>query len=764
VIVNKAEQPILTIDPVEQKTFGDDPFPLIPQGGAEGINVLQWRSNAENIATVDHSTGEVTIKGAGEVTFTVTKPENTNYLSRDTTRTININKAEQPMLTIDNIPQKAFGDQPFDLSVQGGVTAIPTRWESDADDVATVDPNTGRVEIKSAGEVTFTATKAANNNYLSRDTTLTVTIDQAPQPILTINPVPQKTYGDPAFTLRAQGGADEISALWESSDEDIATVNSTTGNVIIKGAGEVTFTATKPADNNYRTRDTTLTININKAKQPTLTIDPVTPKTYGDPSFTLETQGGTDGINVLWRSSAEDIATVDQISGRAVIKGAGKVTFTATKEETKDYLSRDTSITITIAKAQQPVLTINPVTQRTYGDIPFKLTTTGGAEEIAAEWESNARSIAPVDPQTGLVTIKGTGEVTFTATKPADKNYFKRDTTITINIEKATLNVSTEDIEITYLDPIPQLNISYSNFATGDDAAVFTAPPTVTTEAKEGSPAGTYDIIVAGGRAKNYDITHTNAKLTINRREPVASDLYISPKTAVYTGKAHTVKVDTVNGVQGLAKISGIKYDGDAAAPVEPGIYPITVNIANGQNYSSVTALFVDELVIEKAPIDSAKLTVNDQVVPGKVLVVPAGNEKGLGTIVVKFNGSTEIPTTPGTYKVTVDHADGDYYQDATDFEVGTYTITESDEPTNPDDEDLITNNQITKTRQGRVWANGTQLFIQAEHNEQVRIYTLGGLLLTALDVTSGERKEVEMPQGFYVVVLDGKTYKIMIR
>jgi hypothetical protein len=277
---------------------------------------------------------------------------------------------------------------------------------------------------------------------------------------------------------------------------------------------------------------------------------------------------------------------------------------------------------------------------------------------------------------------------------------------------------------------------------------------------------------VEGATAKNYSINYKDGKLKINKRIPQASDLYITPDTAVYTGKTHKVTVDTT-GVKGFGKISGVKYNGTTTVPSTPGKYAITVIVTAGTNYAALNGLLVDTLVINKAPIDSVKFTLNNNDTPDKALGIP-NNTKGLGTIIVKFDGSTDIPTTPGEYKVTVDHTDGEYYQDATDHEVGTYTIADSDDPTNPDEEEEeepttdeeepITDNQITKTTHGKVWTNGQLLFIQAQHNEQVRIYTLGGQLYTTLNVNAGEHKELTITQGFYVVVLDGKTHKVMVR
>jgi hypothetical protein len=423
------------------------------------------------------------------------------------------------------------------------------------------------------------------------------------------------------------------------------------------------------------------------------------------------------------------------------------------KEINDDYQDvTPATVTVDIQKAQQEKIIVDNVTDKTYGNPPFQLTATGGSSSNNFQWTSSNDMIATVDPSTGLANIKGTGNVTFTVQKAADDYFLDKDTSVNVTVKTANLKITALDTQVVYLDELPTAyKVKYDGLVYGETANDLQQPPVTTVTAVQGDSAGTYTINVAGAEAANYNITYANGKLKINKRNPEATDMVVTPNYAVYTGKSHKVTVDTI-GVKGFGTISNVKYDGSTAAPITPGNYTITVHVTAGKNYNSAANIVVDTLVVDKAPLDSLKLTVNNNTTPDKAVNKPT-NVKGLGTLIVKFNNNTNIPTTPGVYIVTVDHTNGEYYQDAIDFQVGTYTVAGSP-----------TDNTNVKTTQAKVWSSKNQLFIEPVHNENVRIYTLGGVLITAVQVDAEQHKELILPTGFYVVVVDGKIYKIMIR
>ena len=62
----------------------------------------------------------------------------------------------------------------------------------------------------------------------------------------------------------------------------------------------------------------------------------------------------------------------------------------------------------------------------------------------------------------------------------------------------------------------PTLTVSYSGFVNGNTSANLTTPPTATTTAVTGSPAGTYPITVSGAAAANYSFIYVPGTLTVS--------------------------------------------------------------------------------------------------------------------------------------------------------------------------------------------------------------------------------------------------------
>jgi hypothetical protein len=800
------------------KTFADPSFtPVLTDSVGKGT--VTWTSSNTTVATVNDSTGLVTILTAGSTLLTATQDADPLYLTSTSTCALTVDKAAQGDFYINNPATTTYGTPDFDLNTDGGISDIPTQWTGNDDDVATIS-STGNVHIKNAGTVKFTATKPTNNNYLQAKAELTLIIDKAAQGDFYINNPGTTTYGDPNFNLNTTGGVDDITTQWTGNNDYVATISST-GNVNIKNAGTVKFTATKHTDNKYLQAQAELELTIDKA-----TVN-VTPndltKVYGDhdPTLTyshstLKYNDKTDNVftGTLTRTQGENAGNYDILTDQLTVSDnydvhfntGAKLTITKApititpRDTAKVYGDDDPTLTYswTILKNNDtPDQVFNGTLTREQGDnagnyniltdqlnvsdnydvhfvegarltinkAPLTITTRDTSKvygdddpQLTYRYSTLANNDTPDKVFTGTLTRTqgenaGNYDILTDQLNVSDNYDVHFNTGAKLTINKATLNVTARDTNTVYLDTIPKLTLAYNGFVLGEDSSVLTTQPTANTTAVQGDEVGTYPINVTEATAKNYSINYNNATLTITKRIPNASDLYISTDTAVYTGKTQIVTVDTL-GVKGFGKISNVKYNGSIIPPITPGKYAITVNVDEGKNYNNATTLLVDTLVINKAPIDSVKLTVDNEATPDKALVIPK-NITGLGTIIVKFDGSTETPTAPGEYKVTVDHTNGLYYKDANDFLVGTYIITESD-PTN--------NYPVTKITHGKVWTSKNKLIIHAQYNDMVRIYTLAGQLHTTLNVNAGETKELTIHTGFYVVVLDGKTHKVMVR
>lgn len=98
--------------------------------------------------------------------------------------------------------------------------------------------------------------------------------------------------------------------------------------------------------------------------QQTLTINEVTGRKYGTPSFTLTTTGGNGlGLTTWIQTSGDDVAAVASNTGVVLIKGVGEFTVIANKAADGEYKEATSQpYTITIGKGAALIPTPSPIT------------------------------------------------------------------------------------------------------------------------------------------------------------------------------------------------------------------------------------------------------------------------------------------------------------------------------------------------------------------------------------------------------------------
>ncbi len=163
--------------------------------------------------------------------------------------------------------------------------------------------------------------------------------------------------------------------------------------------------------------------------------------------FTRTTSGG-DGIGeITYTSSDTSIATVNN-SGLVIVKGAGIVTITATKQGDEIYGSQSISYKVTINKASQTSFNIGSDIVKETSDISFNQIAIGGLGGGAVTYRSSNISVASVS-NLGVVSIIAAGTTTITATKAADSNYLSTSDNYLLTVVQTT----TSKITNNYLIP-----------------------------------------------------------------------------------------------------------------------------------------------------------------------------------------------------------------------------------------------------------------------------------------------------------------------
>ncbi len=170
-----------------------------------------------------------------------------------------------------------------------------------------------------------------------------------------------KTTDDETFTNELTKTGDGT-VSYASSKTDVAEVNTQTGLVTIKGAGETTITATV-ADSDtytYETKTASYTLTVTAANTtPQKTAGSISyatttvSKTTADTAFTNELTKTGDGT-VTYSSSDESVATVNATTGEVTIFGAGTATITATVTDSVSYTyaTKTASYTLMVVTAK----------------------------------------------------------------------------------------------------------------------------------------------------------------------------------------------------------------------------------------------------------------------------------------------------------------------------------------------------------------------------------------------------------------------------
>ncbi len=349
----KSEAAISFAETTLSKTTSDSAFANTLTKTGDGT--VTYSSSDTNVAEVDETTGMVTIKGEGTCTITATvqDTETYTYATKTASYTLTVTKATGTISFAKADINKTPGDSDFTNKLTNTGDGAVTYTSSDTS-VATVDETTGKVTIKGEGTCTITATVQDTEayTYATKTATYTLTIKKAAGTISFSTTSINKTRMDPAFTIVVGKTGDGV-VTYTSSDASVATVDSKTGKVTIKGTGTCTITATVTDTEayTYATKTATYTLTIKKAAGTISYTTTKISKTSKDSAFTNALTKTGDGT-VTYSSSDINIATVNSTSGLVTIKAKGicLITATVTDSAAYTYATKTASYTLTVAE------------------------------------------------------------------------------------------------------------------------------------------------------------------------------------------------------------------------------------------------------------------------------------------------------------------------------------------------------------------------------------------------------------------------------
>lgn len=158
------------------RTYGDAQFTNTASGGA-GTGAISYSSHTTAVASVDTTTGLVTIVGAGTALITASKAASSGYLAASANFTLDVLRAAQTIAFQNTGPfAKRPGDSPMVNLASGGNGNGAITYSSSDTSVATVVASTGSVRFRAAGATTITANKAQSANHLAASATYLINV------------------------------------------------------------------------------------------------------------------------------------------------------------------------------------------------------------------------------------------------------------------------------------------------------------------------------------------------------------------------------------------------------------------------------------------------------------------------------------------------------------------------------------------------------------------------------------------------------------
>lgn len=431
------------------RTFGEAGFTLAKPSSDSRAAIILSSSNPA-VATVDGSSGAVTIVGAGTTTFTAVQAANADFFAASKTMTFTVRQAI-PMLGVFAGVSKTFGDADFTLAKPSSPSGGAFSFSSNNTGVASVDAG-GKVTVVGAGNATITATQAASGNYSGASAAAVVSVGRATTTIANLS-LSNMTYGASDVTLAPRSN-NPAPFTFSSNASSVLTVNATTGRVTVVGVGTATIAVRQASSANYEPGLESLTVQIGRAT-PTLSSFSAISKDYGDAPFTLTPPVSSSPAPFTFASSAPSIASIDS-SGVVTIHNVTTadipVTLTVRQAETANYAASSATTTLTVGRGT-PVIGNFTIATKQVGASNFTVTaptsTSAGAftysiDDEAGKIESNIATMA--NSLTGEIDVVGAGSVQIRATQEANTLYVSTSVTATLVVEVVT-NTSCLDIK-----------------------------------------------------------------------------------------------------------------------------------------------------------------------------------------------------------------------------------------------------------------------------------------------------------------------------
>ena len=646
----------------------------LTKGNGNGNITFEIEGGKSDVASIDATNGELTINKTGTVTVTAKKAADENYKAAQASYTLTVKDVikfdkETPELDFDPEKENTY-TQEVTIGAISGVVKYKIE-ESTPSDAASIDESSGKVTITKPGKIKVGADltiREGGNPGKTFSASYILTVNKADQTNFAFEKQnPRAITYDPknnTFSNKASSDQGEDNVTYEiTSDNGVASIDSTTGILTILKAGDVTVKATRAADDKYNEVTAEYTLTINKADQTNFAFENQNPEaiTYDPKNNTFSNKASSDqgADNVTYTiTSGKDVASIDDSNGTLTINKAGTVTVKAVRAGDDCYNDSDEiSYTLKINRAGQTGFAFekqNPATITYKPGLTFENAATGGQNAGNVTYTiTSGKDVASIDDSNGTLTINKAGTVTVKATRAADDKYNEVTAEYTLTINKA------DQTHFAFEKPNPEARtykpgLTFENKASSDQGA-DNVTYTITSDndvASIDSTTGTLTILKAGtvtvkavragddcynaSAEINYTLKINKADQTGFEFEQYDNDTYkITYNTGMSFKNAASGGQSTGNITYSLSSdIVSIYNDGNITfKDGQVGTVTVTATRAADDKYNEVSTKYTLNISYLVTPENSyvlsgAKLDNNSKWYTGDITITPADGYK----------------------------------------------------------------------------------------------------------------------------------------
>ena len=474
----------------ETRIFGDLNFTVAATSNQLGIPITYSIADT-SIATIDGSSGEITILKSGTTIVTASQNDG-SCISGSGNMTLTINKKDIDINADDVLIP--FSDQTYTLSATSSITDINFTYTISDPSIGLISGD--QLTIIKAGSTSITITQQSNDFYNPISKVINLIVNKASP---TINfPEINRNYNDIDFTPTVVTSSTGIQ-LFSVSDTNIA--NSLGSTLTIVGIGQTTVSVDIQENENYLAVSATTTMTVSPGT-PNIVFDNIT-RVFGTDDFDINAISDSDG-DMIYSIDDPTVATI--VGNTITLVGVGSTTVRVNQSSSTLFNSGNAVMTLNVTVAPLDVSWYESSLSKVYTIGQFELDEPVYPSDYDGRIRystSNSR-IANLDGKS--VNFEKTGRVVLTARFEGSNNFQDAQVTVLLEIMKANQAI------------IP------SNLPNETPLKDFTSIP-ISATSTSGAPVY---IKLAPGSAASLSGTYGNFELVTNNQTGIVSITYFT--------------------------------------------------------------------------------------------------------------------------------------------------------------------------------------------------------------------------------------------